>query len=87
MVLKRQMKVLQEKNSYICISSEIPLQSKKTHSVMPFTLAKSDGINDRQKFYHKRGSSVISTREPTSIRLAGLLRQIQTFQRQLKLSS
>ncbi|XP_012149373.2 uncharacterized protein LOC100877114 isoform X2 [Megachile rotundata] len=87
MVLKRQMKLLQEKNSYICISSEIPLQSKKTHSTMPFTLTKSDGINDRQKFYHKRGSSVISTREPTSIRLAGLLRQIQTFQRQLKLSS
>lgn len=81
------MKLLQEKNSYICISSEIPLRSKKAHSTMPFTLTKSDGTNDQQKFYSKRGSSVISTREPTSIRLAGLLRQIQTFQRQLKLSS
>ncbi|XP_034189466.2 uncharacterized protein LOC117608442 [Osmia lignaria lignaria] len=87
MALKRQMKLLQEKNSYVCISTEIPLQSNKAYSTTPFTLTKSDGTNGQHKLYHRRGTSVISTREPTSIRLAGLLRQIQTFQKQLKLSS
>ncbi|XP_076639319.1 uncharacterized protein LOC143351556 isoform X2 [Colletes latitarsis] len=81
MALKQQMKLLQEKNSYVCISTEVPMGSNKAYSSMPFTLTKSNGTS-----IHRRGNSII-TREPTSIRLTGLLRQIQTFQKQLKLTS
>lgn len=87
MQLKQQMRLLQEKNSYVCISTEIPLESNKTYSSTPFTLFKPNGISFQQKLHHRRGNSIIATREPTSIRLVGLLRQIQTFQKQLKLTS
>ncbi|KOC70758.1 hypothetical protein WH47_06798, partial [Habropoda laboriosa] len=87
MALKHQMRVLQEKNGYICISTEIPLGSNKLCSSVPFTSTKSCGSSFQQRFCHRRGNSVITTREPTSLRLAGLLRQIQTFQKQLKLTS
>ncbi|XP_043254024.1 uncharacterized protein LOC122398335 [Colletes gigas] len=82
MALKQQMKLLQEKNSYVCISTEVPMGPNKAYSSMPFTLTKSNGTS-----IHRRGNSIIATREPTSIRLTGLLRQIQTFQKQLKLTS
>ncbi|CAK9817405.1 hypothetical protein ANTPLA_LOCUS9365 [Anthophora plagiata] len=87
MALKHQMRVLQEKNGYVCISTEIPLGSNKLYSSIPFPSTKSCGSSFQQRFYHRRGNSVIATREPTSLRLAGLLRQIQTFQNQLKLIS
>ncbi|CAK9802560.1 hypothetical protein ANTQUA_LOCUS3377 [Anthophora quadrimaculata] len=87
MALKHQMRVLQEKNGYVCISTEIPLGSNKLYSSIPFPSSKSCGSSFQQRFYHRRGNSVIATREPTSLRLAGLLRQIQTFQNQLKLIS
>ncbi|XP_071857875.1 uncharacterized protein isoform X1 [Bombus fervidus] len=89
MSLKHQMKLLQKKNSYVCISTEIPLGSDKLYAAMPFASTKSNGSNGsnfQQKLFHKRGNSAV-TREPISLRLAGLLRQIQTFQKQLKLTS
>lgn len=89
MSLKHQMKLLQKKNSYVCISTEIPLGSDKLYAAMPFTSTKSNGSNGsnfQQRLFHKRGNSAV-TREPISLRLAGLLRQIQTFQKQLKLTS
>ncbi|XP_054014000.1 uncharacterized protein LOC128895436 [Hylaeus anthracinus] len=87
MTLKHQMKQLQEKNSYVCVSTEVPLGSDKAYSSMPFTLSKSNGTIMQQRLQHRRANSVITPREPTSIRLAGLLRQIQMFQKQLKLTS
>ncbi|XP_076684999.1 uncharacterized protein LOC143377532 isoform X2 [Andrena cerasifolii] len=82
MSLKQQMRVLQERNSFVCISSEVPLGPNKIYSSMPFTLSKSYGSN-LQKSNNRVGSTIIPTKQPTSIRLAGLLRQIQTFQKQL----
>lgn len=86
MALKHQMRLLQKKNSYVCISTEIPLGSDKLYTTVPFTSTKSNGSSFQHKSLHKRGNSIIA-REPTSLRLAGLLRQIQTFQKQLKLMS
>lgn len=86
MALKHQMKLLQKKNSYFCISTEIPLGSDKLYATVPFSSTKSNGLSFQQRPFQKRGNNVI-TREPTSLRLAGLLRQIQTFQKQLKLMS
>lgn len=86
MALKQQMRLLQEKDSYVCISSEVPMGLSNPHSPIPFTLTKSNGTILQHK-HHRKGSTIIATREPTSLRLAGLLRQIQTFQKQLRLSS
>lgn len=86
MALKHQMRLLQKKNSYVCISTEIPLGSDKLYTTVPFTSTKPNGSSFQHKSLHKRGNSIIA-REPTSLRLAGLLRQIQTFQKQLKLMS
>ncbi|XP_076229039.1 uncharacterized protein LOC116430798 [Nomia melanderi] len=86
MALKQQMRLLQEKNSYVCISSDVPIGLSNPHSPIPFTLTKSNGTILQQK-HPRKGSTIITTREPTSLRLAGLLRQIQTFQKQLRLSS
>ncbi|XP_076662260.1 uncharacterized protein LOC143365718 [Halictus rubicundus] len=87
MTLKQQMKLLQEKNSYVCISSEIPIGLGQPHSPMPFMFTKSNGTILQQKLPQRRKSSIVATKEPTSLRLASLLRQIQTFQKQLRLSS
>ncbi|CAL7942903.1 unnamed protein product [Xylocopa violacea] len=86
MTLKREMRLLQERNGYVCISSEIPLESNKLYPIEPFTSTKSYR-SSFQRFHRRRGNSVITPREPTSLRLAGFLRQIQTFQKQLKLTS
>lgn len=88
MALKQQMRLLQKKDSYVCISTEIPLSADKTYAAMPFMSTRSNGSNFQQRSVHRRGNlgSVIA-REPISFRLAGLLRQIQTFQKQLKLTS
>ncbi|XP_026670363.1 uncharacterized protein LOC108626027 [Ceratina calcarata] len=86
MSLKQQMRMLQEKNGYVCISTEIPLASNKFYTQMPFAQSKSCGSAFTHRCGHRKGSSVITNREPTSYRLAGLLRQIQTFQKQLTLS-
>lgn len=82
MALKQQMKLLQSKNSYVCISTEVPFGPHQSCSSGPFTLAKSYGKNLQQKLQHRKGT-IVPPREPTSLRLAGLLRQIQTFQKQL----
>ncbi|XP_078039818.1 uncharacterized protein LOC144471548 [Augochlora pura] len=87
MTLKQQMKLLQEKNSYVCISSEIPMELNPHHSPVPFMLTKSNGTILQQKLLHGKKSTVVASKEPTSLRLASLLRQIQTFQKQLRLSS
>ncbi|XP_076753315.1 uncharacterized protein LOC143424842 [Xylocopa sonorina] len=86
MTLKREMRLLQERNGYICISSEIPLESNKLYPIEPFTSIKSYRTSF-QRFHRKRGNSLFTPREPTSLRLTGFLRQIQTFQKQLKLTS
>nr|XP_033325726.1 uncharacterized protein LOC117220145 isoform X1 [Megalopta genalis] len=87
MTLKQQMKLLQERNSYVCIASEIPIGLNTPHSPVPFMLTKSNGTILQQKLLHRRKSTVVASKEPTSLRLASLLRQIQTFQKQLRLSS
>ncbi|KAK9299309.1 hypothetical protein QLX08_007659 [Tetragonisca angustula] len=86
MALKQQMRLLQKKDSYVCISTEIPLRADKMYAAMPFMSVRSNGSNFQQRSVHRKGHSIIA-REPISFRLAGLLRQIQTFQKQLKLTS
>lgn len=87
MTLKQQMRLLQEKNSYVCISSEIPMGLGQPHLPVPFMFSKSNGTILQQKLPQRRKSTTVTAKEPTSLRLASLLRQIQTFQKQLRLSS
>ncbi|CAD1479002.1 unnamed protein product, partial [Heterotrigona itama] len=86
MALKQEMRLLQKRDSYVCISTEIPLRTDKMYAAMPFMSTRSNGSNFQQRSIHRKGNSVIA-KEPISFRLAGLLRQIQTFQNQLKLTS
>ncbi|XP_011690061.1 PREDICTED: uncharacterized protein LOC105451365 isoform X3 [Wasmannia auropunctata] len=84
MTLKQQMKMLHERNSLVCITTE---SAKGTGGrdpfSMPVVLGKSHSTNatqilGRRKIYN-------ATREPpASLQLAALLRQIQTFHKQLQ---
>ncbi|KAL6422026.1 hypothetical protein ACFW04_010844 [Cataglyphis niger] len=83
MSLKQQMKMLHEKNSLVCITTEsdkgchknpfsISILPGKSHSMNPTQ------ISGRQKFNTMR-------EPPSSIQLVTLLRQIQTFHKQMQL--
>ncbi|XP_029663300.1 uncharacterized protein LOC115235562 [Formica exsecta] len=83
MMLKQQMKMLHEKNSLVCITTE----SGKGFHKNPFPISilpgKSHSMNPTQIFGRRKFNA---TREPpTSMQLAALLRQIQTFHKQMQL--
>lgn len=86
MTLKRQMKMLHEKNSLVCIATESAKETCKDPFPLSIILGKSHSMNPaqilgRRKIYN-------ATREPpASMQLAALLRQIQTFHKQLRLVS
>lgn len=90
MALKQQMKMLQQRNSLVCIATKVPA-TDRMYSSMPDTLSKTcktytrDGMHT---FNIKHKNTMNTPRETsTSMKLAGLLRQIQMFQKQLKLVS
>ena len=84
MALKKQMKLMTERNSFVCISTESP---------NPYPITNPAPINrahtsPQLQMIQGRESIIGSTREPsTGTRLTGLLRQIQTFQKQLQQAS
>ncbi|KAG7199079.1 hypothetical protein KM043_017977 [Ampulex compressa] len=85
MALKQQVKLLQGKKSFVCISTEFSNNSNKSHTIIPVT-PKRAHTNNVQLNTNTR-NYISNVREPsTAIRLAGLLRQIQTFQKQLALT-
>ncbi|KAK2585442.1 hypothetical protein KPH14_010105 [Odynerus spinipes] len=90
MALKQQMKILQQKNSLVCIATKIPAMDRMYAST-PGTLSKTCKTytgNAMHAFNMKRRNMTSTPREAsTSMKLAGLLRQIQMFQKQLKLAS
>ncbi|CAL1677269.1 unnamed protein product [Lasius platythorax] len=84
MTLKQQMKMLHEKNSLVCITTESAKGSHKNpfpiSSILP---GKSHSMNPTQIFGRRKFNA---TREPpASMQLAALLRQIQTFHKQMQL--
>lgn len=90
MTLKQQMKILQQRNSFVCIATKVPAMNKM-YSSTPISLSKTSKNYTKDAmhtFSMKRQNTISTQREAsTSMKLAGLLRQIQTFQKQLKLTS
>ncbi|XP_043668762.1 uncharacterized protein LOC122629430 [Vespula pensylvanica] len=90
MTLKQQMKILQQRNSFVCIATKVPAMDKM-YSSTPISLSKTSKNYTKDAmhtFSMKRQNTISTQREAsTSMKLAGLLRQIQTFQKQLKLTS
>ncbi|XP_029162109.1 uncharacterized protein LOC114933677 [Nylanderia fulva] len=82
MTLKQQMKMLHEKNSLVCITTEsVKGSHKNSFAILP---GKSHSMNPTQIFGRRKFNN--ATREPpTSMQLAALLRQIQTFYKQMQL--
>lgn len=79
------MKLLQEKNSLVCITTESAEGSHKNPFLMSILPGKSHSMNSAQIFSQRKFNA---TREPpTSMQLAALLRQIQTFYKQMQLAS
>lgn len=86
MTLKRQMKKLHEKNSLICIATESAKETTKDPFPLSIIPGKSPSMNPVQIFSRRKIYN--ATREPpASMQLAALLRQIQTFHKQLQLVS
>ncbi|XP_043268410.1 uncharacterized protein [Venturia canescens] len=80
MILKRQMRMLHERNSLVCVSTEVPVSpTYRSFSIRAQTANPIRMFND-----YRRGDSVCNQGPPTSTKLAGMLRQIKTFQKQLK---
>ncbi|EGI57954.1 hypothetical protein G5I_14142 [Acromyrmex echinatior] len=80
MTLKQQMKTLHERNSLVCIATESVKKTNKDSFSISIIPEKSQ-IFGRRKILN-------ATREPpVSMQLAALLRQIQTFHKQLQLVS
>ncbi|EFN66955.1 hypothetical protein EAG_15312 [Camponotus floridanus] len=85
MMLKQQMKMLHEKNSLVCITTESTKGSHKNPFPISILSGKSHSMNPTQIFGRRKFNA---TREPpTSMQLAALLRQIQTFHKQIQLVS
>lgn len=85
MTLKQQMKMLHDKNSLVCIATESakgPRENSLPVSIIPGkSYSNPAHILSRRRTYG-------AMREPsTSMQLAALLRQIQTFHKQLRLVS
>lgn len=86
MTLKQQMKMLHEKNSLVCIATESAKETGKDPFPMSILSGKSHPMNPAQIFGRRKTHN--ATREPpASMQLAALLRQIQTFHKQLQLVS
>ncbi|XP_018361531.1 PREDICTED: uncharacterized protein LOC108760214 isoform X2 [Trachymyrmex cornetzi] len=80
MTLKQQMKTLHERNSLVCIATELTKRTNKDSFPISIIPEKSQ-IFGRRKMFN-------ATREPpVSMQLTALLRQIQTFHKQLQLVS
>ncbi|XP_018349331.1 PREDICTED: uncharacterized protein LOC108752761 isoform X2 [Trachymyrmex septentrionalis] len=80
MTLKQQMKALNERNSLVCIATELTKRTNKDSFPISVIPEKSQIFGRRQIFN--------ATREPpVSMQLAALLRQIQTFHKKLQLMS
>lgn len=86
MSLKKQMKRIADKNSFVCMSAESsnpkPVINYAHNPMIKAYFSPNSQINQ------SRGNTFSNIREPsTGTRLTGLLRQIQMFQWQLKQSS
>ncbi|XP_035736755.1 uncharacterized protein LOC118448080 isoform X2 [Vespa mandarinia] len=90
MALKQQMKMLQQRNSFVCIATKVPAVNKM-YSSTPVNLSKTSKncTKDAMHTFSMKRQNIINTQREasTSMKLAGLLRQIQMFQKQLKLTS
>ncbi|XP_036143117.1 uncharacterized protein LOC105838113 [Monomorium pharaonis] len=85
MTLKQQMKMLHERNSLVCIATESAKDARKNPFPFAITPGKSHSMNP---VIFGRGKIYNAAREPpASMQLAALLRQIQTFHKQLQLVS
>jgi len=86
MTLKQQMKMLHERNSLVCITTESAKETRKNPFPLSIMSGKSHSTNPAQIFGQRKICN--ATREPpASMQLAALLRQIQTFHKQLQLVS
>lgn len=86
MALKRQMKMLHEKNSLVCVATESAKETTKDPFPLSIVPGRCPSMNPAQIFSRRKIYN--ATREPpTSMQLAALLRQIQTFHKQLQLVS
>lgn len=90
MALKQQMKMLQQRNSFVCIATKVPAVNKM-YSSTPISLSKTskNSTKDAMHTFGMKRHNIINTQREasTTMKLAGLLRQIQMFQKQLKLTS
>lgn len=90
MALKQQMKMLQQRNSFVCIATKVPAVNKM-YSSTPISLSKTSKncTKDAMHTFSMKRQNIINTQREasTTMKLAGLLRQIQMFQKQLKLTS
>ncbi|XP_014613692.1 PREDICTED: uncharacterized protein LOC106792079 isoform X1 [Polistes canadensis] len=90
MTLKQQMKILQQRNSFLCIDTKVPA-TDKMYSSTPVDLNKTSKncTRDAMHVFNMKRQTITNTprKVSTSMKLAGLLRQIQMFQKQLKLTS
>ncbi|XP_015178826.1 PREDICTED: uncharacterized protein LOC107067659 [Polistes dominula] len=90
MALKQQMKIIQQKNSFVCIDTKVPA-TDKMYSSTPVSLNKTSKncTRDAMHVFSMKRQTITNTPKEvsTSMKLAGLLRQIQMFQKQLKLLS
>lgn len=89
MALKQQMKMLHKTGSLVCVATEPLIESRRNPLPMSLASGKSHLTNIARNLGRRRGSNVYgATREPpASMQLAALLRQIQTFHKQLQLVS
>ncbi|XP_011498663.1 PREDICTED: LOW QUALITY PROTEIN: uncharacterized protein LOC105362851 [Ceratosolen solmsi marchali] len=83
--LKKQMKLHHERNSFVCIATEDPSFNYLSRSTKMQRRAQTVGPidhDDHGKYLRGRRSHSVHE-APNALRLVGLLRQIQAFQRQL----
>lgn len=83
MALKQQMKMLHEKNSLVCITTESGKDSHKNPFPISILPGKSHSMNPTQISGRQKFNAI--REPPSSMQLAALLRQIQTFQKQMQL--
>ncbi|XP_011872993.1 PREDICTED: uncharacterized protein LOC105564867 [Vollenhovia emeryi] len=82
MTLKRQMKMLHERNSLVCVATESVKGAFKDPFPLSIVPGKSHTMNPAQ-IVDRRGVYNATREPPASMQLAALLRQIQTFHKQL----
>ncbi|XP_014487962.1 PREDICTED: uncharacterized protein LOC106751555 isoform X2 [Dinoponera quadriceps] len=88
--LKQQMKVLREKSSLVCIGTDSVGPQRNPFPIVSLAPGKSRFLTNATQIFGRRGGSSVygAAREPpASVQLTALLRQIQTFHKQLQLVS